>query len=375
LYTRCTYCGSIYSIDAQILRQAAGQVRCGICEQSFDALRLLSESYPDGPPSPAEHEIPTEASIADLFGDRAIAAEPVVDAHALDIDSERPLSELTDELEGLVDQLEDLAPSDELTEELDAIEKPDADPEFDPEALLESTEEADDGWPASEPMGEDWWTPGAPTEPVQVTLLDEVGAETPDMDAGESMDAEPEPPYLRPEEALAELDRRSRPRLVLWLGIALFALSAAAVQWVHAERQTLVLHPVLGPRLTEVYRLFGIDLHPDWDPELLRVERTEMVSHPSIPGALYLSGVLSNEAPYALPLPTLRLRMDNRWGDVVAAREFRPADYLASPRDPEARFASGERVALGIQIVDPDPEAVGFRVQVCLPADGGERCR
>jgi predicted Zn finger-like uncharacterized protein len=419
LYTRCTYCGSIYQVDAATLSQAAGQVRCGICEQSFDALKLLNESLPDEPPTLQNPSRPA-ARTHDLFDADASAVTPGADAHALGVDAEQPLSELTDELEGLVGRLEALAQDrvdganvelfdDALESAIDGFDEADddalrADLEIDPDTALESTDDTDDHWITSDPSSEDWFEDDpledSGSEPIQGALLSDAldgasGAEQDELSPASALDgqdadtddgaagehdvdpngADPEPPFLRPEEALHGLGMPSRPRLLVWIAVVTLAVIIAAVQWVHTAREDLVQHPNFGPRLTEVYRLFGVDLHPDWNPEFLRVERTEMVSHPSILGALFLSGVLSNEAPYPLPLPTLRLRMDNRWGDVLAARVFTPADYLRSPRDPEALFNPGERVAIGVEILDPDPEAVGFRVQVCLPADGGERCR
>lgn len=408
MYTRCTYCGSIYKVDATVLRQAAGQVRCGVCEGTFDALRLLSEAFPDEPAAAVRTS--AAPAISDLFAEQPLRASRN-DAHALNAEAEPARAEpaeleaLADELEGLVEQLEARAVDDELrmplveedwaeddddnygydSDDPDDPGGPGDDPRMHFVDVPESTEDALDAWVDAEPHGEDWWTPEEASTPLQGSLiatdegasdaddLDDEAAEDPSRDG--DGDALPEPPYLRPEEALAAWDRERRPRLALWISVTVIMVLAAALQWVHASRQELVLHPTLGPRLVEVYRLLGVDLHPDWDPELLRVERTEMVSHPSIPGALYLSGVLSNEGGYPIPMPTLRLRMDNRWGDVLAARDFSPDQYLRSPRAADTRLAAGERIALGIEVVDPDPEAVGFRIQVCLPADGGLRCR
>jgi predicted Zn finger-like uncharacterized protein len=443
LYTRCTYCGSIYQVDAAILRQAAGQVRCGVCEQSFDALKLLNESLPDEPPTLTTPTRPA-ARTPDLFAAGAPSPTSPVDEHTLtthddgtqlqesEAEDDKPLTDLADELEVLVSRLEqgidpaddpdDGYPDDEDPADDDHDGDHDVEPEqgleaalegyddgedededydedrddgdeergeeelhadlgLEPDVSMESTDDIDDHLVSAEPIGEDWYADDPdedPEGPRQGMLLgneDLDDVDLSDEEGDEPEDEAAEPPFLRPEEALSGFGMPSRPRIAMWASIIAVATILAAVQWVHIERQELVQHPTFGPRLTEVYRLFGVDLHPDWDPEFLIVERTEMVSHPSITGALFLSGVLSNEAPYPLPLPTLRLRMDNRWGDVLAARAFEPADYLRSPRDPDALFNPGERVALGVEILDPDPEAVGFRVQVCLPAEGGDRCR
>ena len=43
MFTQCPQCHTIFRIYAEQLAQAQGRVRCGICDQSFNALENLSE--------------------------------------------------------------------------------------------------------------------------------------------------------------------------------------------------------------------------------------------------------------------------------------------------------------------------------------------
>ena len=43
MYTQCPECGTVFRVTAPVLRAAQGQVRCGVCDTSFDALRFLSD--------------------------------------------------------------------------------------------------------------------------------------------------------------------------------------------------------------------------------------------------------------------------------------------------------------------------------------------
>jgi predicted Zn finger-like uncharacterized protein len=46
MYTQCPECLTIYALDAGVLAQAHGSVRCGHCTMVFDALPSLSETLP-----------------------------------------------------------------------------------------------------------------------------------------------------------------------------------------------------------------------------------------------------------------------------------------------------------------------------------------
>ncbi|MEJ2172974.1 MAG: zinc-ribbon and DUF3426 domain-containing protein [Woeseiaceae bacterium] len=49
MYTQCPECGVAFRVTADILKQAAGKVRCGGCRRAFNALDYLSESKPEAP--------------------------------------------------------------------------------------------------------------------------------------------------------------------------------------------------------------------------------------------------------------------------------------------------------------------------------------
>ena len=50
MYTQCPDCSTAFRVTADILRQAAGKVRCGGCGNAFNALDYLSETMPERPP-------------------------------------------------------------------------------------------------------------------------------------------------------------------------------------------------------------------------------------------------------------------------------------------------------------------------------------
>ena len=54
-------------------------------------------------------------------------------------------------------------------------------------------------------------------------------------------------------------------------------------------------------------------------------------------------------------------------------RDIGPADYLPGAGG-AGLLGPGERADALIRIVDPGAEAVGFELDICLPASGGVRC-
>ncbi len=60
MYTQCPECGTAFRVTAEVLRQAAGKVRCGGCGSAFNALDFLSEQRPVAPTPPPPEEEPAE---------------------------------------------------------------------------------------------------------------------------------------------------------------------------------------------------------------------------------------------------------------------------------------------------------------------------
>jgi predicted Zn finger-like uncharacterized protein len=97
MYSHCPHCRTLFRIYPEQLAQARGQVRCGVCNYSFNALETLSEHpvWPPAPPSledaalshiesaeqhtpstsiPAEIHLETEAVVGDAEQDAALGA-------------------------------------------------------------------------------------------------------------------------------------------------------------------------------------------------------------------------------------------------------------------------------------------------------------
>jgi hypothetical protein len=75
---------------------------------------------------------------------------------------------------------------------------------------------------------------------------------------------------------------------------------------------------------------------------------------------------LTNRAAFAQPHPILRLELEDRFGAVVASRDFEPADYLKNPSQATRLIAPGSSSEAELILADPGRDAVGYRLDVCL---------
>ena len=95
MYTQCPECSTAFRVTADVLKQAAGNVRCGGCGNAFNALDFLSESKPAQPPRRE-----AEAALPELKPD------PVED------DSGLPAAISAEQSAALLKTLDELAGSD-----------------------------------------------------------------------------------------------------------------------------------------------------------------------------------------------------------------------------------------------------------------------
>lgn len=354
MFTQCPSCSTIYEVHAADLAVAQGQVRCGTCATTFNALSYLTEEAP--------------ANAKTLTG---LTAEEVAELAAADDASPA--------------EAEESAPPDEN----------DGDGASGAAAIAAEFLEGDGAPAAGEeerqpPAGEE--APVAATDtPLQDAAQTETQVEpTETIAAAEPTVEEPvaEAPGVADAERPAETDgaldieallapprRRGRG---LWTAAACLLALALVAQIVHHMRAQLVLDPHVGPALERIYGALGLDVEPDWD-----VTRYEIVRRPEmaaadpgrgdVPGTLRLVAFFANGAEHPQPYPLLRVTLEDRWGGAVARREFEPREYLSAGHAPDL-LPPGERTRAELVLVDPGVESVGYTLDLCLREDGALRC-
>ncbi len=344
MLTQCPNCQTTFRVTPEILQVAAGQVRCGRCQTQFDAVARLLD----------------EAEGADVLSGRFLRPsvtpeQPADDSEpgAIEVDEPPAREEITlegrrIEITGVYRALDadgqPQAERAERTETWAALDEVESSTEADHEISIDAVE-SDDRFQHPDDAAA---VPDTPDPAIQHT------SEPDDLD------------LLQP--------RRPTPTHLLWrIAAPLLALLLIA-QIVHHERTLLARHPTLGEPLSRVYAALGVPLAPEWDLRAYEIRQWGVVSDGSQPGALRVRASVKNLAPFAQPYPLLKLVLEDRWGDEVRARAFKPQEYLDPTTPPERLLAPQQQANATIVIIDPGPDAEGFRFDACLPGRHGQVC-
>lgn len=143
-------------------------------------------------------------------------------------------------------------------------------------------------------------------------------------------------------------------------------LLALAAQWVHFHRDRYLQHPEYGLLLQQAYADLGVPIELPRDLAAISVSQTNVSSHPDHDSTLQLTAVIENRAPLPQPFPELRIDLQDRWGETVGARYFRPSEYLRDPAGADRLMAAGTPFPIELPIRDPGATAVGYNVEACI---------
>jgi predicted Zn finger-like uncharacterized protein len=366
MLTQCPNCQTTFRVTSEILRVAHGQVRCGRCHTQFDALeRLIEEGTADEVES---GRFLQPSSSAGMGRNR-----PQQDAATIEVDEPDAQEDITlegrhIEITGTYRAMDDLDSDgeprirQEVTEEWVEIDDLDAqivtEPQDDDAEIEISDDDAViDEFEADEPVIEE--VPALRRTPAIVAARRRTSAAESTADA--DMDL------------LSSSARGTRTALAWKILAAPLALLLLA-QIVHHNRASLARHPVTGGALMSIYSALHLPLTPDWNLHAYYIKQWGVLSDPAAPGTLKVRASITNRAQFAQPYPLLKLVLEDRWGDQVRAREFEPAEYLDPGTSTGRLLAPQQQVNATVAIVDPGPDAEGFRFDVCLRGKTGPVC-
>ncbi|HEV2441127.1 MAG TPA: DUF3426 domain-containing protein [Steroidobacteraceae bacterium] len=175
----------------------------------------------------------------------------------------------------------------------------------------------------------------------------------------------------QPERAFERETRRPRAGIAWKVGAGALAI-ALALQIVNHYRDALAANPALRGPLSIVYGALGVKLAPRWNVHAYDVRQLGASVAGAAAGEIVVRASVKNSASRAQPLPLLRVTLQDRFGNRIAARDVPPGDYLPSSVAPSSLLAAGGRVDATMVFVDPGPQAVGFEIDACLRQQSGE---
>lgn len=392
MYTQCPDCATVFRVTADALRAAHGDVRCGICSTTFNALENLSEQSFE--PAPPETDVPSpddSMTVEELPGSENIelssatgptaAGEPTADEPvAKPADSDEALAM---EFHGDAADLDRLFVVESPTPANDDLERTD---EF-PVLILDEQDAPVEPQPV--------FVPPARVEPELAAESDEADEPAAPVESIVLAAEEPTTPYrapriLIPEEMRKRLAEEAAARSAFnsgfgeeasagpsrrwpWaVGVGVLLLLFAA-QVVHSQRERLIQKPGLGPMIAQAYALLGLPLTVPTDLAAYELRQWGAANDPDQTDRLLLRASIVNRAGYAQPYPLLRLALQDRFGATLGVRDVEPKDYLPDSGAP-GLLGPGQRADAEIRIVDPGREAVGFEMDICVAAGNGVRC-
>jgi hypothetical protein len=144
-----------------------------------------------------------------------------------------------------------------------------------------------------------------------------------------------------------------------------------AGQIVNHYRHDLATHERLYKPLTRLYAALGIPLVPRWNLGAYDVRQLGASADNTNAGQITVRASVKNTAKQPQPLPLLRVTLQDRFGNRIAARDVPPTSYLPSAISPSSFLSAGQRVDAEMAFVDPGSNAVGFEIDACLPEPGG----
>lgn len=343
LATRCTSCGTVFRVVQDQLKVSEGWVRCGRCEQVFNALEGLFDLERDTPPGGAG------AHFEDVHGlDAPHTPDPAADAglsmHQLEghADDDTPDGD-PDLVERIDAHLFGMRRSDasntrpsELVSKRDKHEFSDA--RFDTNLFVDDEED----------------------------LLPGIGTETPAP--------APEPPAPKPERStpdfLRQAQRRAfwqkpRVRAGLAAGFALLSLSLLLQAANHFRDTAAARWPSLKPALASWCEFAGCSIATPRRIDDIVVDSTALGRFTAADGsdAFRLSVSLRNRGQLPVALPSVELSLTDSAGQLLVRRVLSPSDFRATL----ASLPPGGDVALQAPLAAGALRITGFTVEVFYP--------
>lgn len=408
--TQCPHCQTSFRVSHAQLTAARGVVRCGACQELFNAARALQGDGDEtamasaDPVTPHDPELPAATAPLSRRDDRfsnspdTLWIHDELDLDNLDLDEELAKLERQERAFSRAPLGLEPDPSPAVVEAMvqQVVDEPDHATE--PAAVKQDLQPArvdiidsGDGYMRLTPVSAEQRTRPSPLtarhepmiqpsdtahriEPSLDTLAqpDEPQPRVSPIDTFDEKDHEQsqrpgnegaDPLFdLEDEPLQLEWEARRRPwgRWLGWGLLNLIALLALAAQYVAYNFDALSRQDEYRPWLERICPAVGCELPPRVDISLIKSSNLVVRSHPDFAGALTLDAMIYNRAPFAQPFPLLEVRFDDMQGNTMARRTFKPGEYLAGELAGTREMPSQIPIHISLDILDPGANAVNY---------------
>ena len=330
LITQCPACSTMFRVVPDQLRISEGWVRCGHCDEVFDAnahLQTLAESAP---------RVPAETSAG--YDWSAVLAPPAAAAPA-----PAPIVAHNHGVADRQDDFDPLQPHEPFLDEPLLVDGPRVlghPPETD--AFLEQSPHGVPAEALSKPLGaEDAETEA---EGAWVQAMETALAQS-DAQAEPLAQVTPEQATLSfmPQSSNLKASRRWPGKKTMAVLCLLLALLLVAQGMVLERDRIAVQVPVLRPLLLAGCELLSCAIHAPQQIDAMAIESSAFTSLK--PGVYMLSVSLKNAAPIALAAPALELTLTDMQDQTLVRRVLLAKDFSGKPE-----IAAGSELSANVPI-------------------------
>jgi predicted Zn finger-like uncharacterized protein len=340
MFTQCPKCDTVFRVTARELQIARGDVRCGNCAKTFDAL----ESLTDAPPHSSELDDefdpePSGPGIQQGFegDDSATQDQPTgqtEESLEFDVPEQKWASFFMDaepspgQPPGITDDNQDTSESDAWSGQAfkisdDADEAAFSQPEFADAASADGTKNA------------------AP--------------QVKESDA---------PPWLGRPSTPASTPGPRQYGIGWWIAAGFLCVTLFS-QFIHYNRDMLAASMRYGAAMQSFYDRLNAPLYPAWQLDAYKVRGSEIIG--GADSALEIMAKIEITGEQTVGFPLIRVSLRDRWSNPVAGKIFSPAEYLTDGEPSVDKLSPGQVIAVQINVEDPGSEAQGYELDVCMP--------
>ena len=391
MYARCTHCKTIFRVTEEQLKIAKGYVRCGVCEQPFNALHNIEEKNASEATQDQKSDLPQATSAPKTEQAENTPSEPTqfqtknwfsgklayqgsktedLERSAQDISSEEQNSDIIsdDDQEiffkershvftviGGIDHI--WQDASETPEDLIKQSK-----QIEPQPTF-AAEETPEPEEIQDPASDDEFTIMDNRELAQQLISDLEDHNKDIID----IDIPPVTSVITEEELIKEQKRPAPSKLTkeqirsiaLWSGGYVAALLILCLQIVYAIRIDLAKHSEVRPLLEAMCSVTQCKLPPRRKPEQIYITNRSVRVHPYEYNAILVEASFVNKASFTQAYPVVELTFYGYNGDLIGKRQFKPKEYIGNkPKDMLLR--PDEEANLALELVSPGKDVASF---------------
>lgn len=305
MQTQCPHCKTKFRVTEAQIHAADGFVRCGICEEVFNAIEIAEQ----------QEQQPSLRHLSHPEGDSAAVAEAI------------------EQQEVNYDQDDEQNHKYNIAVETEPDKHTGIQPDNEPAFSSETT--------------------SGDSEKDAYDFFDE--------NNNESLQ------YVVPDKFRGAHSSRSSSVLstVLWSTATLLLTITLAIEYIWFNHDQFKQIPELQAGIEKLCQQIECKSISRREPAKIELISRNIYSHPDIKNALMINVTMKNNANFAQPYPVMQIDFSDIRGGIVAARRFFPAEYLAI----EQQQSNAEQLSLlqpntsanvTLEIQDPGKQAMTY---------------